>query len=137
MGSQTIYLIKILRRTIAQAEAMARRNEVTQDQDSSSHRFDIGDWVKLKMKKKNKWERQWAGPFTVMRLHFPHTYFLMTMRGAWLPDPINEERMAIWKGRSNELMDPTDNEAFDYIVSDQQNVEDDIGEGEDDLLATQ
>jgi hypothetical protein len=94
-------------RTKSQAEAMLRRNTATGE--SSDHKFDEGDWVKIRMFKKNKWERQWTGPFSVVKLAYPHTYYVMNFRGEWLPHPINEERLALWRGtKTDEAINPTD-----------------------------
>jgi hypothetical protein len=94
-------------RSKAQAEAMIRRNNLPQE-NSTNHRFKVGDWVKLKIVKRTKWQQHWAGPFTVVKLYFPHTYFLMSMRGHWLNVPVNEERLALWIGNTDEpdMVDP-------------------------------
>jgi RNase H-like domain found in reverse transcriptase/Reverse transcriptase (RNA-dependent DNA polymerase)/Integrase zinc binding domain/Retroviral aspartyl protease len=128
-------------RSLAQAEAMRLRNSDPDDEEVD-HRFEIGDWVKLRMKKKNKWDRQWAGPFMIVKLHFPHTYFLMTFRGDWLPTPINEERLARWKSKSADELNPIECEdLMEFIDQETQeceepsDVEDNALEGEDNLLA--
>ena len=117
-------------RSQTQAEVMRRRNSLVDSQES--HRFDIGDWVKLKMKKTSKWDRQWTGPFTIIKKSFPHTYYLMTFRGDWLNEPINEERLAYWKGSTADVIDPADDEnLLQHLERENSRVEDDSSERED------
>lgn len=119
-------------RSQAQAETMLQRNP--EDSSEDSHRFDIGDWVKLKMRKNSKWERQWTGPFVIVKLSYPHTYYLMTFRGDWLNEPVNEERLAHWKGTNAEVINPTDNEELlQDLERENLRVEDDSSEEEDNL----
>jgi hypothetical protein len=94
-------------RSRAQVDAIIKRNNLPQE-NSANHRFKVGDWVKLKIVKKTKWDQQWAGPFSVIKLYFPHTYFLISMRGDWLDVPVNEERLALWIGNADEpdMVDP-------------------------------
>ncbi|OMJ12906.1 Retrotransposon-derived protein PEG10 [Smittium culicis] len=124
-------------RTMAQAEIMLQRNKKTHKEDCD-HRFEIGDWVKLRMHKKNKWDRQWAGPFMIVKLYFPHTYYIMSFRGDWLDTPVNEERLAKWKGTSAEDINPVDEpELFSHLSQELTSVEDNSLEEEDNLLANE
>lgn len=115
-------------RSLAQAEAMKLRNSggIQNELSQKTHKFEIGDWVKLKMKKKSKWERQWSGPFMVVKLSFPHTYYIMTFRGDWINDPVNEERLALWKGNSPDVLNPIENDdLIDYLNNEDPGIEDD------------
>lgn len=107
-----------LERTKTQAEAMRRRDMTNHLESDKTHRFDIGDWVKIKMKQRTKWERQWVGPLMVVQLGHPGTYWLMNFRGEWLPNLVNEERLAFWKGADPGTMNPgDDDEVMDYIIN--------------------
>jgi hypothetical protein len=117
-------------RSMAQAEAMRLRNP---QEEHQGHRYDIGDWVKVKIHNRTKWGRKWAGPFMVIKLSFPHTYYLMTFRGDWLDTPVNEERLAPWKGTSPDEVNPIEDSEVIHDVTER--VEDNALEGEDSLLA--
>lgn len=101
-------------RSLLQAEKMAKKNPP----DEEAFKFDVGDWVKLKIKQRTKYERHWAGPFMVVKLAHAGTYYLMTFRGSWLDNPVNQERLAPWKGSHESIMDTTDeDELLDHLNS--------------------
>jgi hypothetical protein len=95
-----------MERSFAQAARMSAR----QPPDASTHRFEIGDQVKMKIINRHKYDQHWAGPFTIARLATPGVYYLLTLRGSFLDTPVNEERLAPWHGRSPDIVDTTDNE---------------------------
>lgn len=119
-------------RSLAQAEAMRRRDPSSSER--GAHRFEIGDWVKVKIHNRTKWDRRWAGPFMIVKLSFPHTYYLMTFRGDWLNTPINEERLAPWKGTSANDVNPIEDAE---VIQDLSGEEDISLEREGSLLAEQ
>ena len=119
-------------RSIAQADAMRARSGLPESE--LKHRFEIGDWVKLKIPRNLKWDRQWSGPFFITKLaHYP-TYYLMTSRGDWINTPINEARLAPWKGNNENTINPIDDiSILDHFNSTLDN-EDVVSEGENNVL---
>lgn len=54
----------------------------------------------------------------VVKLAHAGTYYLMTFRGSWLDNPVNQERLAPWKGSHESIMDTTDeDELLDHLNS--------------------
>lgn len=105
-------------RSMAQAEAMRLRDENQRQLETADHRFDVGDWVKLKIKNRTKWERHWIGPLMIVQQARPNTYWLMNFRGEWLPNIVNEERLALWKGTDPGTVNPSDDdELMDYLIN--------------------
>ncbi|KAH6589338.1 hypothetical protein BASA50_010084 [Batrachochytrium salamandrivorans] len=74
-------------RTKAQAEAMRKRNGF--DQDTPDYFFKVGDMVKLKHHERLKLEFRWKGPYHVVDVGHPGTYWLMTPQGLRFPNAIN------------------------------------------------
>ncbi|KAH6571560.1 hypothetical protein BASA62_003804 [Batrachochytrium salamandrivorans] len=66
-------------RSKAQAEAMRIRNKW--DPDSDDYYFKIGDMVKLKNHTKNKFEFDWKGPYHIVDVGYPGTYWIMEPSG--------------------------------------------------------
>ncbi|KAH9270976.1 hypothetical protein BASA83_006932 [Batrachochytrium salamandrivorans] len=81
-------------RTKAQAEAMRKRNGF--DQDTPDYFFKVGDMVKLKHHERLKLEFKWKGPYHVVDVGHPGTYWLMTPQGLRFPNAINHSDLAPW-----------------------------------------
>ncbi|KAH9268439.1 hypothetical protein BASA84_000225 [Batrachochytrium salamandrivorans] len=81
-------------RTKAQAEAMRKRNGF--DQDTPDYFFKVGDMVKLKHHERLKLEFKWKGPYHVVDVGHPGTYWLMTPQGLRFPNAINQSDLAPW-----------------------------------------
>lgn len=89
-------------RSELQAELMLERNE----EDAAPHAFEVGDWVKMKKPNRTSLEPRWIGPFMVVKLGHQGTYWLLTARGSWHPNPVNQARLALWKvGVNDPFMD--------------------------------
>ena len=93
-------------RSVAQAERI--RNRIQVDPDSPDYYFSIGDMVKMKHHSKEKFEFSWKGPYQVVQLGHPGTYWLMTPRGNWLDSTVNQNNLAPFTATLN------DNEDFFY-----------------------
>ena len=89
-------------RSVAQARRMATSRP---DGDSSDFYFDIGDWVKLKHFDRGKFEFKWTGPYHVVQLGHPRTYWLMAPDGRRLDSTVNEEHLAPWTARIDDNQD--------------------------------
>ncbi|KAH9266874.1 hypothetical protein BASA84_000939 [Batrachochytrium salamandrivorans] len=81
-------------RTKAQAEAMRKRNGF--NQDTPDYFFKVGDMVKLKHHERLKLEFKWKGPYHVVDVGHPGTYWLMTPQGLRFPNAINQSDLAPW-----------------------------------------
>ncbi|KAH6561474.1 hypothetical protein BASA62_009801 [Batrachochytrium salamandrivorans] len=66
-------------RSKAQAEAMRRRHNL--DPNSEDYHYEIGDMVKLKHHAKTKFQFDWKGPYHIVDVGFPGTYWLMDPQG--------------------------------------------------------
>jgi hypothetical protein len=81
-------------RTKAQAEAMRRRHNF--GENPSDYYYEIRDTVKMKHYQGNKPEFNWKGPYHIVDLGFPGTYWLMTPDGLRLDATVNESSLAPW-----------------------------------------
>jgi hypothetical protein len=98
-------------RTLAQAEAIARRSGLPDVDSAPTHRFKVGDLVKVRLMARNKWQQRWAGPFVVSKLWHSPTYYLMFVHdGKWVDVPINEKRLAPWIEYEPDVVDSGRNE---------------------------
>ncbi|KAI3650144.1 hypothetical protein MP228_005001, partial [Amoeboaphelidium protococcarum] len=93
-------------RSKVQAELMRKRYNL--DPSAKEYYFKVGDWVKLKHHGKNKFEFNWKGPYAVVDVGFPGTYWLMTPAGLRLDSVVNESDLAPW------LKSVQQNESFFY-----------------------
>ena len=93
-------------RSLAQAERIARRSGL--DDRVSDHYFSVGDWVKLKHFARTKFEFRWKGPYIIIKLGFPGTYWLMSPDGRWLDSTYNQVDLAPWTAQT------PDNQSFFY-----------------------
>ena len=100
-------------RSVAQAERI--RNRLNLDPDTPDHYFSIGDLVKMKHHSKEKFEFAWKGPYHIVQLGHPGTYWLMTPRGNWLDSTVNQNDLAPWTATT------TDNEDYFYDGTSRQN----------------
>jgi hypothetical protein len=64
--------------------------------DSPDYYFKVGDWVKMKHYAQNKFEFDWKGPYHVVDVGFPGTYWLMTPQGLRLDSTVNQNDLAPW-----------------------------------------
>jgi transposase InsO family protein len=78
-----------------QAEAMRKRYNL--NPDSPDYYFEVGDMVKLKHFGKTKFEFDWRGPYYVVDVGFPGTYWLMTPDGRRFDSTVNESDLAPWR----------------------------------------
>jgi hypothetical protein len=93
-------------RSVRQAEQMKQRhNDV---ENSPDYYFKINDWVKLKHHSGNKFEFSWKGPYFVVDVGFPGTYWLMDPNGRRLDSVVNQCDLAPWR------VDIQDNQTFFY-----------------------
>jgi transposase InsO family protein len=77
--------------------AQARRMESSRSaDDNTTHYFEIGDWVKIKNFDRGKFEFRWKGPYTIVELGHPRTYWLMAPDGRRLDSTVNESHLAPW-----------------------------------------
>ncbi|KAH9267514.1 inosine/xanthosine triphosphatase [Batrachochytrium salamandrivorans] len=81
-------------RTKAQAEAMRKRNG--SDENTLNYYFKVGDMVKMKHHDRQKLEFNWKGPYHVVDVGHPGTYWIMTPQGLRLPNAINQADLAPW-----------------------------------------
>ncbi|KAH9246495.1 hypothetical protein BASA81_015947 [Batrachochytrium salamandrivorans] len=81
-------------RTKAQAEAMRRRNNF--DENTPDYYFKVGDMVKLKHHDRLKLEFKWKGPYHIVDVGHPGTYWIMTPQGTRYPNSINQNDLAPW-----------------------------------------
>ncbi|KAI3655333.1 hypothetical protein MP638_006298, partial [Amoeboaphelidium occidentale] len=56
----------------------------------------VGDWVKMKHYGKTKFEFDWKGPYHVVDVGFPGTYWLMTPAGHRFDSTVNQGDYAPW-----------------------------------------
>ncbi|KAH6601591.1 hypothetical protein BASA50_001449 [Batrachochytrium salamandrivorans] len=81
-------------RSKAQAEAMRRRHNL--DPNSEDYHYEIGDMVKLKHHAKTKFQFDWKGPYHIVYVGFPGTYWLMDPQGRRFDSTVNERDLAPW-----------------------------------------
>ncbi|KAH9263049.1 hypothetical protein BASA83_013625 [Batrachochytrium salamandrivorans] len=79
-------------RTKAQAEAMRKRNGF--DENTPDYYFKVGDMVKMKHHDRQKLEFNWKGPYHVVDVGHPGTYWIMTPQGLRLPNAVNQADLA-------------------------------------------
>ena len=87
------------RRSIQQAANMRKRLNL--DQDAKDHYFSIGDMVKMKHHDKKKLEFDWKGPYHIVDLGYPGTYWIMKPNGERLKSTVNQRDLAPWLSRLN------------------------------------
>ena len=69
---------------------------------SPDYYFKINDWVKLKNYSANKFEFSWKGPYAVVDVGFPGTYWLMDTNGRRLDSTVNQRDLAPWLSGIND-----------------------------------
>jgi transposase InsO family protein len=82
-------------RSEKQAAAMKQRN--ARIEASDDYYFKLNDWVKLKKHNSTKFEFTWKGPYIVVDVGFPGTYWLMEPSGRRLDSTINQVDLAPWR----------------------------------------
>jgi hypothetical protein len=75
---------------------MRRRHNF--DPDSPLYRYRIGDWVKYKHHDRLKFEYRWKGPYSVVDVGFPGTYWLMSPDGRRFDSTVPESDLRTWLG---------------------------------------
>ena len=93
--------------SVQQAKKIAQ--EIPPDEDS--HFFTVGDMVKMKHHAKSKFEYSWKGPYHIVALGHPGTYFLIKPDGQRLDSTVNQRDLAPW------LATTKDNEEYAYMGS--------------------
>jgi hypothetical protein len=93
-------------RSRVQAEAMRRRHNF--DPNSPLYRYKVGDWVKYRHHDRMKFEYRWKGPYVVVDVGFPGTYWLMSPDGRRFDSTTPESDLRPWLGSpDNEFYDGT------------------------------
>jgi transposase InsO family protein len=82
-------------RSVKQADEMKKRFQHVEN--SSDYYFKINDWVKLKRHDSKKLEFSWKGPYFVVDVGFPGTYWLMDPNGRRLDATVNQSDLAPWR----------------------------------------
>ncbi|KAH9272537.1 hypothetical protein BASA83_005351 [Batrachochytrium salamandrivorans] len=77
-----------------QAEAMRKQNGF--DENTPDYYFKVGDMVKMKHHDRQKLEFNWKGPYHVVDVGHPGTYWIMTPQGLRLPNAVNQADLAPW-----------------------------------------
>jgi hypothetical protein len=90
-------------RSKLQAELMRRRNNF--DPNAPDYYFKVGDMVKKKNHAKTKFEFDWQGPYHVVDVGFPGTYWLMTPDGHRLDATVNQQDLAPWLAQTRSNID--------------------------------
>lgn len=65
-------------------------------QNHTNHHFAVGDLVKLKKHNPTTMQFNWKGPYFIVGLSYPGTYYLMTPQGLRLDSTINQNELAPW-----------------------------------------
>ncbi|KAH6560287.1 hypothetical protein BASA62_000360 [Batrachochytrium salamandrivorans] len=78
----------------AQSEAMRKRGGF--DENTPDYFFKVGDMVKMKHHERLKLEFRWKGPYHVVDVGHPGTYWIMTPQGLRLPNAVNQNDLAPW-----------------------------------------
>ncbi|KAH9266090.1 hypothetical protein BASA83_010830 [Batrachochytrium salamandrivorans] len=73
---------------------MRKRNGF--DENTSDYYFKVGDMVKMKHHDRQKLEFNWKGPYHVVDVGHPGTYWIMTPQGLRLPNAVNQADLAPW-----------------------------------------
>jgi len=82
-------------RSLEQAKKIQQRHQHVEN--SSDFYFKINDWVKMKNHTPNKFEFEWKGPYFVVDVGFPGTYWLMDPNGRRLDNTVNQSDLAPWR----------------------------------------
>ena len=70
--------------------------ERTGPDSQDSHYFNINDMVKLKHHGKTKFEYEWTGPYFIVELGPPGTYYLTKPNGLRLDSTTHQNDLAPW-----------------------------------------
>ena len=79
-------------RSRVQADAIRARGNF----QAKDYYFEVGDMVKLKHFDAKGLEFHWRGPYHIVQLGYPGTYWLMNPQGLRLPNPTNQSDLAPW-----------------------------------------
>jgi hypothetical protein len=93
-------------RSNRQAQILKEKHQL--DPDAPDYFFKVNDWVKLKHFGATKFEFKWKGPYQIVDVGFPGTYWLMDPRGRRLDSTVNESHLAPW------LSTLSDNQEYFY-----------------------
>ncbi|KAH9246514.1 hypothetical protein BASA81_015927 [Batrachochytrium salamandrivorans] len=69
-------------------------NVVDFDENTPDYFFKVGDMVKMKHHERLKLEFRWKGPYHVVDVGHPGTYWIMTPQGLRLPNAVNQNDLA-------------------------------------------
>ncbi|KAH9269142.1 hypothetical protein BASA83_008760 [Batrachochytrium salamandrivorans] len=69
---------------------------VALDENTPDYFFKVGDMVKMKHHDRLKLEFKWKGPYHVVDVGHPGTYWIMTPQGLRLPNAVNQNDLAPW-----------------------------------------
>jgi hypothetical protein len=84
-------------RGIAYMRSVKQADEFHHVENSADYYFKINDWVKLKRHDSKKLECSWKGPYFVVDVGFPGTYWLMDPNGRRLDATVNQSDLAPWR----------------------------------------
>jgi hypothetical protein len=93
-------------RSLQQVDKMLKVSN--KNNSKSTHFFEEGDMVKIKHHDKKKFEFKWRGPYHIVRLGHPGTYWIMSPRGEVMDTPVNQRDLAPW------LAVTSDNQGYFY-----------------------
>ncbi|KAH9245467.1 hypothetical protein BASA81_017032 [Batrachochytrium salamandrivorans] len=80
-------------------------NETDFDENTPDYYFKVGDMVKMKHHDRQKLEFNWKGPYHVVDVGHPGTYWIMTPQGLRLPNAVNQGRSCTMVGSSIDNVD--------------------------------
>lgn len=92
-------------RSLQQVDKMLKNSKPQPDASNATHFFEEGDMVKMKHHDKKKFEFQWKGPYHIVRLGHPGTYWVMSPRGEVLDSSVNQRDLAPWLAATEDNKD--------------------------------
>ena len=87
------------RRSVQQAEQIRKRYNL--NPNAPDYYYSVGDMVKMKHFSKTKLEFDWKGPYHIVDIGHPGTYWLMKPTGERLPSTVNPRDLSPWLARLN------------------------------------
>ena len=97
---------------------MAQTARMKGEVSNQGYRFSINDWVKRRNFSKTKFQNSWTGPYVVVELGFPGTYWLMGPDGIRLPSLVNESHLKPWLSQSQEELSDNEEISINEEVND-------------------
>jgi hypothetical protein len=88
-------------RAAALYRSRRQAEEWTKDQEAPGFKFQIGQMVKRRRFNAEKFEQKWTGPYFIVDLGPPFTYWLQDADGVRLQSVVNESHLLPWIVRSD------------------------------------